>query len=129
MIKYHKEHGWVKPDGAEALIGLTFYAQAHLGEIVYLDLPPVGGRLNIDQVFGEIESAKTTSELVAPVSGTVLESNGELEPNPGLINESPLEKGWIARVRVENPAELDMLMDHDAYQVFLEAENREKSEE
>ncbi|MFH1139098.1 MAG: glycine cleavage system protein GcvH [Pseudomonadota bacterium] len=129
MIRYHREHVWVKVEEASAWIGLTFYAQAHLGEIVYLDLPPAGKRLTMDRPFGEIESAKTTSELTAPVSGTVLESNLELEAHPGLINESPLEKGWIAKVGLADAAELDLLMDHEAYQAYLEAENQEKSQE
>lgn len=123
MYKYHREHTWVKMDGDAAVIGLTFYAQAHLGEIVYVELPVPGDEVIVDGVLGGIESAKTTSEMIAPISGRIIESNSELEIKPDLINESPLEKGWVTKVRPLKPGQLDDLMDQDAYGAYLEIEN------
>ena len=121
MYKYHREHTWVKPNADSAGIGLSYYAQAHLGEIVYVDLPPQGAEIAAGQIFGLIESAKTTGEMIAPISGRVLESNDRLKNKPELINESPLDQGWIARVRPSDLSELDDLMDHEEYQAYLAA--------
>ncbi|MBU2549925.1 MAG: glycine cleavage system protein GcvH [Proteobacteria bacterium] len=119
MYKYHVEHTWVRQDGDTALIGLSFYAQAHLGEIVFVELPPPGRDIQSGQVFGLIESAKMTSEMIAPVSGRVVASNADLERQPDLINESPLDQGWITRIRPSDPSEPEALMDHDSYQAYL----------
>ena len=119
MYYFHQDHTWVKMVDDMALIGLTFYAQAHLGEIVYVDLPPAGTTMSAGKVLGGIESAKTTSEVVTPVSGKVVESNQALESNPGLINDSPMEDGWITRIQLADRAELDNLMELTAYNEFL----------
>ena len=121
MYKFHSEHTWVRMDGDVVAIGLTYYAQAHLGQIVYVDLPGVGDRLKAGQVLGGIESSKTTAEIIAPISGVIVESNRELEAGPDLINDSPLERGWITRVRPTQPDEFDLLMDLPAYEAYLES--------
>ncbi len=121
MYKFHSEHTWIRMDGDEVAIGLTYYAQAHLGEIVYVDLPKAGDRLTAGQVMSGIESSKTTAEIIAPISGLIIESNGELEAGPDLINDSPLERGWITRVRPTQPDEIDLLMDLPAYESYLES--------
>ena len=118
MYKYHPEHTWLKMDGEHGVIGLSYYAQAHLGDIVYVDLPEPGTRLQAGQAMGGIESTKTTSEIIAPVSGTVIESNQELADQPGLINDSPLEHGWVSRVNLDG-GEADALMDLKAYESYL----------
>jgi glycine cleavage system H protein len=119
MYKYHSEHTWLKMDGEQGLVGLSFYAQAHLGEIVYVDIPEPGSRIQAGQVLGGIESTKTTSEIIAPVTGTVVESNQELVGQPELINESPLELGWITRVSLDGQEQIESLMDLKAYEAYL----------
>ena len=119
MLKYHSEHTWVRLDGDVAVIGLSFYAQAHLGDIVFVELPAPGQEVRAGEVFGLIESAKTTGEMVAPISGLVTESNPDLEEQPDLINESPMDKGWVARLVPGDLNELEALMDQAAYQTFL----------
>lgn len=119
MYRYHPDHAWVKMEDDCAYIGLSFYAQAHLGEIVYVDLPPAGQKLVAGKVLGGIESAKTTSEVIAPIDGSVIESNPQLETAPELINESPLDKGWITKVKLDDPANIDKLMNMKAYEVYL----------
>jgi len=120
-IKYHPEHTWVRLENGLALIGITAHAQAELGEIVYVDLPEPGARIEAGQEFGQIESTKTTSAMIAPISGQVLESNGLLENAPGLINSSPEENGWIAKLSPSHPSELDALMNPAEYEAFLKA--------
>jgi glycine cleavage system H protein len=106
-------------DGPECRIGLTYFAQAHLGEIVYVDLLKEGTLISADQSMAGIESAKTTSEIIAPVSGRVLASNRELVLLPTLINDSPMERGWIVRIEPTSPHEFDLLMDLEAYEAYL----------
>ncbi|MBW2091865.1 MAG: glycine cleavage system protein GcvH [Deltaproteobacteria bacterium] len=121
IFKYHKEHTWVKVDGDEASVGITDYAQQELGEIVYVDLPDVDDELIAGDEFGQIESTKTTSELIAPISGDVIESNIELEDTPSLINDSPEDRGWITKISPADLSELDELMGEEEYQEFLES--------
>ncbi len=126
MYKYHPEHMWLKMDGEQGLIGLSFFAQAHLGEIVYVDLPVPGSRVQAGQVLGGIESTKTTSEIIAPVTGTVVESNQELADQPELINESPLVLGWITRISLDGREQIETLMDLKAYETYLASLPQEK---
>ncbi len=114
-MKYHPDHSWAERDGEEAQIGITVFAQDQLGKIVFVDLPEEGDELVAGDVFGQIESQKTVSDLVAPVSGVVIESNLALEDSPGLVNDSPEDAGWITRVRLTDPDELDELMDQAEY--------------
>lgn len=118
-IKYHPEHTWVRLDNGLALIGITDHAQTELGEIVYVDLPEPGARIEAGQEFGQIESTKTTSAMIAPISGEVLESNRLLENTPDLINRSPEESGWIAKLSLSDPSELETLMNQAEYEAFL----------
>ncbi len=121
-LKYHKEHTWVKVSGKKATIGITDYAQEALGDIVYIDLPDIDTELEINSEFGEIESTKTTSTLIAPITGRVIEVNEDLSENPEIINEDPYGKGWIAVVEIEDMSELDDLMDASEYAKYIEEE-------
>jgi glycine cleavage system H protein len=121
-LKYHKEHTWVKVSGKKATIGITDYAQDALGDIVYIDLPELDSTVEANTEMAEIESTKATSAVIAPVSGTVIEVNEKLEDSPEIINEDPYGKGWIAIIEMDNPSELDELMDVDDYERYLEEE-------
>lgn len=121
-LKYHKEHLWVKVSGKKAIIGITDYAQEALGDIVYIDLPDIETDLEVNSEFGEIESTKTTSTLIAPVTGRVIEVNEDLSENPEIINEDPYGKGWIAVIEIEDMSELDDLMDASEYEKYIEEE-------
>ena len=114
-LKYTKEHEWVRVDGGAGTVGVTDYAQDQLGDIVYVDLPGVGTQLTYLEKLGEIESVKAVSELFSPVSGEVVEVNGALTDKPELVNESPYGEGWMLRVRLSDPAELDRLLTAQQY--------------
>lgn len=121
-LLYTPEHIWLQRDGAradEAIIGVTQFAQEQLGDVVYLELPAVGTTLTAGEPFGEIESAKTVSELVAPVSGELIAVNEQLEQRPELVNESPYDQGWIARARMSDTGQLDDLLAADGYRRLL----------
>lgn len=121
-LKYHKEHTWVKVNGKRATIGITDHAQEALGDIVYVDLPDVDTTVEANNEISEIESTKATSSVISPASGTVIEVNEELSESPEVINEEPYGKGWIAVIRIEDPSELDDLMDAADYERYLEEE-------
>ncbi len=123
-IKLNENHLWVRADGYHHKIGISDYAQQELGEIVYVDLPDVGDMIEKGESFGEIESTKTVSELIAPVSGEVVEINENLEENPTIINEDPYGEGWLIAVELSNPEELDDLMDLEEYEKFIEEEEQ-----
>ena len=115
-LKYTKDHEWIKVTGnGEALVGITEFAQGELGDIVFVEVETVGETLNKEEVFGTIEAVKTVSDMFMPVSGEVLELNSEIESNPELINKDPYNAGWIVKVKMTNPAELNELMDSAAY--------------
>lgn len=120
-LLYTEDHEWLRreADTDEVTIGITDFAQEQVGDVVYLELPADGTALTAGEPFGEIESAKTVAELFAPVSGELIASNTELEERPELVNESPYGDGWIVRVRISNAAELDGLMDAEAYRAQL----------
>ena len=121
-LLYSVDHVWVRRDGGgadEATVGITEFAQEQLGDVVYLELPAVGAALRAGEAFGEIESAKTVTELFAPVSGELIGSNGELADRPELVNESPYDAGWIVRVRIAKVSELDGLLDAEAYRELI----------
>jgi glycine cleavage system H protein len=120
-LRYHPEHDWVRPaEGGEAVFGITWYAQDALGEVVYFDPPEVGSTVSKDAGYGELESVKAVSDIVAPASGEVLAVNQGVVDAPGLVNSDPYDQGWLVRVRLSNPAELDELMDAAAYRAYLE---------
>ncbi len=122
-LKYSKEHEWVKIDSDIVTIGITDFAQSELGDLVYIEVDTVGETIEKDEVFGTAEAVKTTSDLFMPVGGEVLEFNSELDENegdnPSLINESPYGDGWIVKIKMSNPSELDDLMDADAYRELV----------
>ncbi|GAQ93985.1 glycine cleavage system H protein [Thermodesulfovibrio aggregans] len=122
--KFHKEHTWVKVSGRskKVKVGITDYAQESLGDIIYIELPEVDTHVEADTEMAEIESTKTSSPVIAPVSGTIVEVNEELIDHPELINEDPYGKGWIAVIEMDNPQELDDLMDYEDYESYLEEE-------
>lgn len=115
-VKYTKDHEWIRVDGDVAYVGITDYAQSELGEIVYVDITTEGETVGKEEVFGTIEAVKTVSDLFMPVSGEVLEVNPELEDVPQLVNEDAYGKGWIIKISVSDPAELDDLLDAAAYE-------------
>ena len=118
-IRYSEDHEWIRVDGSEAIIGITDFAQSELGDIVFVDIPEVGIELAKGEVFGSIEAVKTVSDLILPASGELLEVNKLLEDNPETINSDPYDKGWIIRIRLKDPKEVDSLMDAAQYQAFI----------
>jgi glycine cleavage system H protein len=114
-LRYSKEHEWVRVDGSEATIGITSFAADELGDIVYLESPEAGATLKQFASFGVVESVKAVSDLYAPVSGEVTEVNQALHEHPELLNSAPYTDGWIARVKLADPSELDSLLDAAAY--------------
>jgi glycine cleavage system H protein len=113
--RYTKEHEWVKVDGSAATVGITDFAQRELGDIVYVELPPIGRTVAQGEILGTIESVKAVSEIYAPVSGTIAEVNGILQDKPETINSDPHGAGWICKLTVSAPAELDALLDAGRY--------------
>ena len=118
-IRYTSEHEWIRVEGDEAFVGITDYAQSELGEIVFVDVPTLGETVGQGEVFGSIEAVKTVSDLNMPVTGEVLEVNGALDVQPELVNNDPYGEGWIIRIAVKDPAELDNLMNAASYQAML----------
>ena len=114
-LKYTREHEWARPGGNRVTVGITDYAQEALGDIVYVDVPPVGTAVTGGETFGEVESTKSVSDLYSPVSGTIVERNDELDKSPELINSDPYGQGWLVVVEMTSPEELDELLDADAY--------------
>ncbi|MBK8968096.1 MAG: glycine cleavage system protein GcvH [Saprospiraceae bacterium] len=115
--RYTEDHEWVRVEGGNiAYIGITDFAQSELGELVYIEVETVGSMVEANSVFGTVEAVKTTSDLYMPVTGNVLEFNKEVEENPALINEDPYGRGWIIKIEMANPADVNNLMDAAAYQ-------------
>jgi glycine cleavage system H protein len=123
-LRYHKEHTWVRTSGKRATIGITDYAQEALGDIVYVDLPEVESVAEANGEISEIESAKATSSVISPVSGTIIEVNEDLIESPEIINEEPYGKGWIAVIEIRDSWELDDLMDASEYERYVEEESK-----
>ena len=119
-LKYHSEHDWARIDGDTATLGITWYAQDALGELVHFEPPEPGVTIAKDESYGEVESVKAVSDLIAPLSGEVLEVNQAVVDEPERINDDPYEGGWLIRIRLSDPGELDRLMDADAYRKLLE---------
>lgn len=120
-LRYTKEHEWVRVRGQEAEVGITDFAQGELGDVVFVELPAVGARVAQMKSFGTIDAVKTVSDLFAPVSGEVAAVNTDLKNDPALINRSPYEKGWMIRIKMANPAEVDALLSAEAYEKALGA--------
>lgn len=118
-LKYTKDHEWIRVEGDEAYVGITDYAQSELGEIVYVDIATEGETLDQEEAFGSIEAVKTVSDLFMPVSGEVLEINADLEDKPELVNEDAYGAGWLIKIKVLAPEQLDELLSADDYQKLL----------
>jgi glycine cleavage system H protein len=121
-LKYHSEHDWARVEGAEAVFGITWKAQDMLGELVFFQPPAVGAEIAKDAVYGEIESVKAVSDLVAPLSGKVVAINEKVESAPETINDDPYGEGWLVRVELAAPGEAEGLLDVEAYKQLLSEE-------
>lgn len=119
-LRYSADHEWVKVEGKQVIVGITEYAQSELGDIVFVELPEVGTEVVMEEELTEIESTKTTSPVLAPVSGKIVEVNEELKESPQLINEDPYGKGWIVTLKMTNPDDLENLMSAKEYEEFIE---------
>lgn len=117
--KYSQEHEWIQVEGEVGIIGVTDHAAGELGDIVYVDLPEVGAEFSAGDVVGSIESVKAVADFYLPVSGEIVEINGALEADPGQVNSSPLDDGWLVKVRLADPSELDTLLDAAGYEDLL----------
>ena len=118
-LRYTSEHEWIRVEGNEAFVGITDYAQSELGEIVFVYVNTVGENVAQGEVFGSVEAVKTVSDLNMPVSGTVLEFNEALNDQPELVNNDPYGEGWMIKITVDNPAELDTLLDAAGYEKLI----------
>jgi len=118
-LKYSTDHEWLKVEGDEVYVGITAYAVDQLGDIVFLDIPSVGETLTSKEPFGTVEAVKTVSDLFLPVDGEVLEFNEALEANPGIINTDPYNEGWIVKITPSHPADIDTLLDAEAYKKMI----------
>ena len=114
-LKYHREHDWARIEGDEAVLGITWFAQDALGELVHYEAPQEGSTVTKDQPYGEVESVKAVSDVIAPLSGEVVEVNAKVVDEPETVNADPYGDGWLVRIRLTNPAEADDLLDADAY--------------
>ena len=122
-FKYTEEHEWVQVEGDIVTVGITDFAQDALGDIVFVELPEVGYQAEAGKTFGVVESVKAVSDIYSPVSGEVVEINEELPDTPELVNSSPYEGAWMLKIKLTNPAELDEMLDADAYQAFVEEQD------
>jgi glycine cleavage system H protein len=118
-LKYHPEHDWARIDGESATFGITWYAQDQLGEVVFFDPPAVGTAIAKDQPYAEVESVKAVSDVIAPLSGEVTEVNEGLKDSPEQVNEDPYEEGWLVKVKLTDPSEVDSLLDAESYRSSL----------
>ena len=118
-LKYHSEHDWARIDGGEAVLGITWWAQDALGEIVHYEAPAVGGSTAKDDPYGEVESVKAVSDVIAPLSGEIIEVNDKAVEEPESINDDPYGAGWLVRIRLSDPGEVDALLDAEAYRAVV----------
>lgn len=118
-LKFHKEHAWITVQGDQGTIGISDFAQQQLGEIIYVDLPEIDTEIQSGEPLCALESNKVATDVIAPVSGQIIETNRVLDEEPSRINSSPYESGWLAKIRLTNPSELTTLMDQTAYDQYL----------
>lgn len=118
-LKYTKDHEWIRVEGDTAVIGITDFAQRELGDIVYVEIETVGEQLDKEAVFGTVEAVKTVSDLFMPVSGEVIEMNSDIESSPEVVNSDPYGKGWMIKVKLSNPSEVDSLLSAADYQNLI----------
>jgi glycine cleavage system H protein len=119
-LRYHPEHDWARIEGDEATLGITWYAQDSLGELVHFEPPDAGATIAKDASYGEVESVKAVSDLITPLSGEVIEVNQKVVDAPETVNEDPYGEGWLVRIRLSDPAEVEALLDAAAYRQLLE---------
>jgi glycine cleavage system H protein len=119
-LRYHPEHDWARIEGEEATFGITWYAQEALGEVVFFEPPEVGTEVSKDEAYAEVESVKAVSDVFAPLSGEIIEVNADAAESPEAINEDPYGKGWMVKVKLTSPDEVEQLMDVAAYKAMLE---------
>jgi len=119
-LKYHPEHDWARIDGDEAVLGVTWFAQDSLGELVHFEAPAAGSTVAVGASYGEVESVKAVSDVIAPLSGEILEVNERAVSEPELVNDDPYGDGWLIRIRLSDPSEVDSLLDVAAYRAHLE---------
>jgi len=120
-LKYTKDHEWIRVEGNQGVVGITDYAQKELGDIVFIEIETQGEKLGKEDVFGTIEAVKTVSDMVMPVSGTVLEINPKLESSPDIVNKDPFGEGSMIKVSIDDPSELDTLLDAEGYKKLINA--------
>jgi glycine cleavage system H protein len=125
--RYTKDHEWIDAQGTSATIGITDYAQHELGDVVFVELPKAGAGVTAGKTFGSIESVKAVSEIYAPASGEVVESNAELQNKPEAINNDPHGAGWLVKIKLADPNEVNGLMDAAAYEAYIEEKKKEAS--
>jgi glycine cleavage system H protein len=119
-LKYTKDHEWISLEGNVAIIGITDYAQRELGDIVFVEVETIGKEMEAGEVFGTVEAVKTVSDLFLPVSGTITELNAELKNSPESVNNDPYGKGWMVKMTVKDPADVEALMDAAAYEALVQ---------
>lgn len=118
-LKYHPEHDWARVEGDTATLGITWYAQDQLGEVVFFDPPDVGTEITKDNPYAEVESVKAVSDVIAPLSGEIIEVNETLKDSPEQINEDSYGEGWLVKIKLSDPSEIDQLMDATSYEESL----------
>ena len=118
-LKYTKDHEWISIDGNIATVGITDFAQSELGDIVYLEIDTLDAEINLNEVFGTVEAVKTVSDLFMPVNGKVIDVNSSLEDNPEVVNDDPYGEGWIIKIEVSNPSDIDALMNSEEYKNLI----------
>jgi glycine cleavage system H protein len=120
-LKYHPEHDWARIEDGEATLGITWFAQDALGELVHYEAPDEGSTISKDDSYGEVESVKAVSDLITPLSGEVLAVNAKVVDAPETVNDDPYGEGWLVRIRLSDPAEIESLLDANAYRALLES--------
>ncbi len=121
-LKYSKDHEWIRIEGDNAVIGITDYAQESLGDVVYVELPNDGENFDAHEAFGSVESVKAVSEIFTPLAGEVVESNGDLNDTPEVVNDDPYGDGWMVKIKMDNSGEVDSLLSAEEYAEFLTSE-------
>ncbi len=122
-LKFTEDHLWIRVDGSRAQLGISDYGQTELGEVIAVEIPDVGDEMEKGEPFGEIESVRTVTELISPLSGSVTAVNGELEDHPRIVNEDPLHEGWLIEIELADETELEDLMDLDEYEEFASGDD------
>ena len=128
-LYYNREHIWIRVQGSRGTVGVTDYAQREMGEILFVDLPEEGSQVEKDEVLGSLESSKTVAELRSPISGELVSTNKDLEEEPSLVNDDPYGKGWLAMIEIDDPGELEEMLNAADYEDFLEQQDEEENDD